>query len=124
MRLIISGSRGIADSKTRKAINIGLTRLGIELAGIREVIQGDCQGPDRDGAAFFRALPSPPVIKGVPADWQKHGKAAGPIRNSQMAEMGDALIAIWDGRSRGTKDMIDKARRRGLRVAVVGVEEV
>ena len=54
-----------------------------------------------------------------PADWEHHGKAAGPIRNAEMAEVADALIAFWDGQSRGTKSMIDLAKRKGLQVAVV-----
>ena len=54
-----------------------------------------------------------------PADWEQHGKAAGPIRNAEMAEVSDALIAFWDGQSRGTKSMIDLAKRKGLQVAVV-----
>ena len=54
-----------------------------------------------------------------PADWKMHGRAAGPIRNAGMAEVADALIAFWDGQSRGTKSMIDLAKRKGLQVAVV-----
>lgn len=38
-----------------------------------------------------------------PADWERLGKAAGPIRNEEMAEIADALIAFWDGQSRVTK---------------------
>ena len=54
-----------------------------------------------------------------PADWKTNGRAAGPIRNAQMAAVADALIAFWDGKSRGTKNMIDTATKRGLQVAVV-----
>ena len=54
-----------------------------------------------------------------PADWERHGRAAGPIRNEEMAEVSDALIAFWDGKSRGTRSMIEIARRKGLQVAVV-----
>ena len=54
-----------------------------------------------------------------PADWNRLGRAAGPIRNEEMAEVSDALIAFWDGKSRGTKSMIEIARRKGLQVAVV-----
>ena len=54
-----------------------------------------------------------------PADWERHGKTAGPIRNEEMAEIADALIAFWDGQSRGTKSMIGLAKRKGLQVAVV-----
>jgi hypothetical protein len=52
------------------------------------------------------------------ADWDKHGKAAGPIRNQQMAQEADGLIAFWDGKSRGTKDMIQKALNYGLETHV------
>ena len=54
-----------------------------------------------------------------PADWNKHGRAAGPIRNAQMAEISDALIAFWDGKSRGTKSMIELAKQKWLRVSIV-----
>ena len=54
-----------------------------------------------------------------PADWERHGKAAGPIRNAEMADVSDALIAFWDGQSCGTKSMIELAKRKGLQVAVV-----
>lgn len=54
-----------------------------------------------------------------PADWNKHGKAAGPILNAEMAEVADALIAFWDGKSRGTANMIQLAKDKGLKVAIV-----
>lgn len=55
------------------------------------------------------------------ADWDKHGKAAGPIRNQEMLDNGkaDALVAFWDGKSPGTKDMIRRAKRKGIKVKVV-----
>ena len=43
--------------------------------------------------------------KEFPANWENHGKAAGPIRNKQMAEYADALLLIWDGESRGSANM-------------------
>jgi len=46
------------------------------------------------------------------------GKAAGFIRNAEMAEYADALIAFWDGRSKGTKHMIDLAKKHGLKVKI------
>ena len=52
------------------------------------------------------------------ADWNTHGKAAGPIRNKQMAQYADVLVAFWDGKSRGTKSMIEQALEHGLEVHV------
>ena len=59
------------------------------------------------------------VFSPFPANWKAHGRAAGPIRNAQMASVSHALIAFWDGKSRETKNMIDTATKRGLQVAVV-----
>jgi hypothetical protein len=53
------------------------------------------------------------------ADFKTYGKAGGPIRNREMAEEADALIAFWDGQSRGTKDMIEVAKKKGLKVRVI-----
>ena len=50
-----------------------------------------------------------------------YGKRAGVRRNEEMADMADALIAIWDGSSPGTKHMIEVARRRGLKIYVHNV---
>jgi len=48
-----------------------------------------------------------------PADWDTHGRAAGPIRNKQMAEYGDALLLIWDGESRGSANMKSNMKKLG-----------
>lgn len=63
-------------------------------------------------------------MRGLPvdefrADWDTHGKSAGYKRNSQMADHADMLIAFWDGKSKGTKHMIDLARAKKLIVKVV-----
>ena len=54
-----------------------------------------------------------------PADRDKHGRAADPIRNAQMVESADSLSAFWDGRGRGAKSMIELAKQKGLRVSIV-----
>lgn len=58
-------------------------------------------------------------LRRFPADWEQYGKSAGHIRNAKMADNADALIAFWDGESKGTKNMIDNARRKGLAVRVI-----
>lgn len=59
-----------------------------------------------------------------PARWDLHGKAAGPIRNKQMAEAGaDLCLAFWDGRSKGTSNMIVLAVRHGIPVRVVPLDK-
>lgn len=54
----------------------------------------------------------------MPADWTLHGKSAGYIRNAQMAEVATHLLAFWDGKSRGTKHMIDIAHNMKIKVHV------
>lgn len=58
--------------------------------------------------AFARKLP----YKGFPADWKKYKRKAGPMRNGEMAKIGNAVIAFWDGKSTGTKDMIIRAKKQ------------
>jgi predicted Rossmann fold nucleotide-binding protein DprA/Smf involved in DNA uptake len=56
------------------------------------------------------------------APWVKLGKSAGPIRNNVVASMCTCMIAIWDGKSKGTKNAIDAARRMGKEVEVFEVQ--
>ena len=85
------------------------------------IVSGHASGADSLGEKF--AADHNLQCELHPADWELHGKAAGPIRNAEMAEVADALIAFWDGKSPGTKSMIDIARRKGLQVAVVRYDQ-
>lgn len=109
-KTIIAGSRGIEDPVV---VASAVWLSGFEIA---EVVSGGCRGVDRMGEQFAEAAGVP--VKRFPADWEAHGKAAGPLRNQEMADYADALIAIWDGESRGTKDMIDRATKSGLAIFV------
>lgn len=79
---------------------------------IQELVSGDCSSisPDQFGESWAEKRGI--AVKRFPADWNKHGKAAGPIRNAQMADYADTCVAFWDGESRGTKDMFDQMTRR------------
>ena len=81
------------------------------------IVSGHASGADTLGEKF--AVDHNLQCELHPADWEKHGKAAGPIRNAEMADVADALIAFWAGQNRGTKSMIELAKRKGLQVAVV-----
>lgn len=61
-------------------------------------------------------------VEVINADWEKHGRAAGPIRNQQMVNEADALIAIWDGESKGTAGIIGMARKKGIPKYVMTVK--
>jgi hypothetical protein len=83
---------------------------------ISEIVSGRATGVDTLGENW--ALENKLPIAKFPADWNKHGKSAGYIRNSEMAKYAEALIAIWNGKSKGTKNMIDTANRLGLKVYI------
>lgn len=110
MKVIIAGSRDIDDfSLVKEAV----TESGFE---ITEVVSGKAPGVDKLGEQWAEQNDVP--VKEFPADWKLHGKGAGPIRNVQMAKYAEALIALWDGQSRGTSNMIQNARAYGLEVHV------
>jgi len=75
-----------------------------------EVVSGGAQGVDRLGEEWAKLNSIP--VKVYPADWERHGKAAGPIRNAEMSIYAGGLIAFWDGVSKGTAHMIDMMRDR------------
>ncbi len=81
------------------------------------IISGMAMGPDR--FAYDYALKNNIDVEEFPADWDTHGRSAGYIRNAEMAVAGTHLIAFWDGVSKGTKNMIDIATKKGLDVTVV-----
>ena len=80
------------------------------------IVSGTAKGADLLGEQW--AIENNIPIEKYPPDWKKHGKAAGPVRNKLMAENAEALIALWDGKSTGTKHIIDYASKLGLRVYV------
>lgn len=82
-----------------------------------EIVSGDARGADTLGARYGH-LNGIPVIH-FPAQWDTYGKAAGFIRNEEMAEYGDFLVAFWDGTSRGTAQMIQAMKRKGKHGKVV-----
>lgn len=84
---------------------------------IVEIASGCARGADKLGELYAEQR-GYQVIK-FPADWDRHGKSAGYIRNEQMAKYANALVAFWDGTSRGTKHMIGLAKKHGITVRVI-----
>ena len=81
------------------------------------IVSGTARGANSLGERYANERNYP--IQRFPPDWNADGKAAGFIRNAQMAKAADALIAFWDGKSKGTANMIEIARKRNLQVRVV-----
>lgn len=116
LQIIIAGSRDFHDYAFVERVL--MTYLGRFIGKVEIlIITGGARGVDALGARFARAHNL--QLKVVPADWDAYGPSAGPRRNEQMARMAGFLIAFWDGKSRGTRNMIQTAYRFGLRVKVV-----
>ena len=114
-KVIIAGCRDFTDDELlREKCDYHLQNLRLEDIVI---VSGHASGADSLGERYAQERGF--QLETYPADWQAHGRAAGPIRNAKMANVAHALIAFWDGKSRGTKNMIETARKYNLKVAVV-----
>lgn len=115
MKVIIAGGRDIT--------NYDLLCDAIKESGfnITHIIHGGAAGADRLGQRYAEENRIPQTR--FMANWNEHGRAAGPIRNSEMVNFvkkdGEAgIILLWDGKSRGTFDCLKKAHAAGLTVYV------
>lgn len=115
-KVIIAGGRDFSDYSLLKARVDAALRTKSQTHKI-VIISGKARGADSLGERY--AAERGYEISAHPADWEQYGKAAGYRRNAEMAQEGDALIAFWDGKSRGTKHMIDLAEKHGCLIRIV-----
>ena len=113
-RVIIAGSRDFEDYQLLKS------KADKYLSNVKDdvtVVCGLARGADTLGEKYARERKY--EVAYYPADWTNLGKAAGYVRNEQMAKNADALIAFWDGKSVGTAHMITLAHKYKLPVRIV-----
>ena len=101
MKIIIAGSRDV----TKYSDVFQAVYESSWIDKITEVVSGRARGVDKLGEEFAKDREIPVAL--FPADWNTYGKRAGYLRNEDMAHYADALIAVWDGKSKGTRHMID-----------------
>lgn len=127
MRLIIAGSRTISHRQAYELLRERCCEMGWHgdepgsESTVTEIVSGGCEGPDQAGEdwAIIQWIP----IRLFSPNWGTHGRAAGPIRNRQMAEYADALLLIWDGKSRGSANMKAEMERLGKPVYEILTEQ-
>lgn len=113
-KVIVAGSRDFRDyGLLERAMDHLLSNKTTEEI---EIVSGTARGADEMGERFAKEKGY--ALKQFPADWDTFGKSAGYRRNSQMADYADACVVFWDGKSRGTKHMIDLAEKTGLLLRV------
>lgn len=131
MKVIIAGSRGISD--------VGYIKEAVEASGfeVTEVVSGTAAGVDRLGECY--AMDEGLDLSRFPADWKnvsapgavikmghygQYNAIAGHQRNKQMGDYADALIAVWDGKSKGTLNMIKYMQSLGKQVSVYNINTI
>lgn len=118
IKVIIAGTRDFNDyAFLKKNLDYFLQGINPNNEEI-EIVSGNARGADKLGERYAKEHNLP--VKLFPANWDKYGKRAGYLRNQEMANYADVLIAFWDEKSKGTKHMIDIAKKQGLTVIVVG----
>lgn len=126
MKLIVAGSRYLEDYFFVKSKLDALLGLCSETEEIT-IISGRCDTGivtfitdegikvyGADGLGERYAKENGYKVDAFPADWNKYGLAAGPIRNEQMASHGTHCVVFWDGKSKGSKNMVKCAKKAGL----------
>jgi len=113
MKLIVAGTRYFRNYDLLKT---ELDKLR-ESVDITEIVSGHCNGADKLGEDYARDHNLP--IRLFKADWRVRGKSAGPLRNREMAMYADMVIVFWDGKSKGTKNIIEQARKNGLKIKII-----
>lgn len=100
MKVIVAGGRDFNDYELLKSKLDTYLKNAVDI----EIVCGGARGADALGARYAKERGH--KIAQFPADWGKYGKAAGHIRNQDMGFYADTLVAFWDGKSAGTRNMI------------------
>ena len=109
MKIAVIGSRTF--DKYESVVNI-LSKLGVT-----EIISGGAKGADTLAERYAKEFDIPTKI--FLPDWETYGKKAGFMRNTQIIEECEMVVAFWDGESKGTKDSLDKAEKLGKKVMII-----
>jgi hypothetical protein len=109
MNVAVIGSR---DFKDYEKVKQTLSKLNITL-----IVSGGAKGADTLGERYADEHNIPKKI--FLPDWEKHGKVAGFLRNTDIINEAELIVAFWDGHSKGTKDSINKAEKQGKKIIIV-----
>ena len=108
---VVAGSRGF---QNYKLLESELDKIQDQIS---EIVCGEAKGADTFGRIYGESHNI--KVSSFPADWQRYGKAAGYMRNKEMAEYAHKAIVFWDGASPGSKDMITKMKELNKEVKVI-----
>ncbi len=119
-KIVVAGTRSFNDySIAEKYIQNCLAKENLDEP--TSFISGGCRGADILGQKYAEKYGFPIEIH--KAEWNKYGRAAGPIRNKEMAQIADIIICFWDQKSKGTKSLIDFAKRLNKTVYIMDLSD-
>ncbi len=111
MKLAVIGSRTFND--------YDLVKSTLDNHKPSVIISGGAKGAD-SLAKRYAIQNNIELIEIIP-DWDKYGRAAGPIRNKEIVNQAEKVIAFWDGKSKGTKSAIDYANKCNKEVVIIRI---
>lgn len=111
MRILVCGGRDYEDYDTLKTV---LSSLQVTKGHFTAIIHGDAKGADKL-AGRYAEMHNIPVAR-FPADWERHGKKAGPLRNKQMLAVGKPDLVVAFAGGKGTADMIHQSKKAGVEI--------
>ena len=118
MKLAICGSRTFIFEHETILDLVGVFYPGVKediiMKFFTEIVSGGAKGIDSSAKILAEFLDV--KFKCFPADWDKHGNSAGPIRNKEIADYSDELLLIWDGKSPGSKNVKDQFLKQKKKV--------
>ncbi len=123
IKLIIAGGRNFQDYDfLKQQAQQFIVELKKEFGKVAiEIVSGGAKGVDALGERF--ALECGYPVRIFKADWTQFGRAAGPKRNADMALYGSHLLSFWDGKSTGTKSMINQAKKHSVLTKVISIDQ-
>jgi len=119
MKVVIAGTRTFDNYELLKQ---ECDKILSETQEEIEIVSGGARGADALGERYAKENEYKLTI--FPANWDRFGKRAGYLRNEEMADYADAVIAFWDERSRGTYNMIELAARKSLKLRVIRYKNI
>jgi hypothetical protein len=115
MKIIIAGTRTFNDKHLLFCqMDYLIAKFDLQYFS---VVSGTQDGADKLGEKWAKERNV--ACEKFPPDWDKYKKAAGPIRNAEMADVADICVVFWDGKSKGSRNMIETALKKGLLVKVI-----
>ena len=117
---MITGSRTLCDLNVTDIVNDTLDKIHNQTP-IHTIISGNAYGIDKIAEAW--AVNKCIAVEIFLPDWKRYGKGAGCLRNNEMVLASDGVVSFWDGKSRGTKQAMQKAAQSGKLLKTIKIEQ-